>query len=132
MRSRLLSLLTTCALVACGAVSSQSLRTVGLGEDITLAPGEAIQVTGEKLAVEFIAVTEDSRCPLDATCVWAGEVKVALELRTGAEEARLEIVAGQAVEHGPWRVHVLQVQPERTSSTPIAAEAYRATLRVER
>lgn len=35
------------------------------------------------LVVKFAAVAEDSRCPKDAVCVWAGNAKVKLEVRKG-------------------------------------------------
>lgn len=125
-------LLLACTLIACGAVRSQTARTASLGEEITLAPGERVQFSSEQLEVQFVAVTEDSRCPQDATCVWAGEVKVELAVRSGAGEARLEVVAGHSAVHGVHRVQLLSVQPERVSSAPIPAAEYRATLQVGR
>lgn len=124
--------LLACTLIACGVVRSQAARTARPGDEIALAPGERVQVSGERLEVEFVGVTEDSRCPVDTTCVWAGEVKVQLALRSGDDEARLGVIAGQAAVHDAWRVSVLSVQPARTSSAAIPPADYRALLKIER
>lgn len=85
------------------------------------------------LAVEFVRVVEDSRCPIDATCVWAGEVKVQLSTRIDAAEAKqLETTAGTPAAVGDFRVTVVRVQPEKSTTREIAPEEYRVTLKVER
>jgi hypothetical protein len=38
------------------------------------------------LALRFEAVLEDSRCPADAQCIWAGRVVIAVVIRVGAGE----------------------------------------------
>ena len=48
---------------------------VPLGSEFTLAPGETALVGDDGLLVTFESVTEDSRCPMDAICVWAGSVR---------------------------------------------------------
>lgn len=132
IRRSLPLLLLACTLIACGAVRSQTARTARLGDEITLAPGERVQFSSEQLEVQFIAVTEDSRCPRDTTCVWAGEVKVQLALRAGDGDAQLEVIAGQSAANGGWRVSVLSVRPERISSAPIPSGDYRVVLQIER
>jgi hypothetical protein len=73
---------------ACGAANAPPAGTTPptsappsaqLGRPFTLAPGQTIAVSGEALSVKFIDVTEDSRCPTGATCVWQGEAKAAVE-----------------------------------------------------
>lgn len=87
----------------------------------------------QKLDVEFVRVVEDSRCPTDVTCVWAGEVKVQLSTRIDAAKAvPHEIVAGQQATVGEFRVIVVQVQPEKVSTREISPEEYRVTLKVAR
>lgn len=34
-------------------------------------------------SVKFVKVLSDSRCPVDVTCVWAGEAKVLIEIYDG-------------------------------------------------
>lgn len=46
--------------------------------EVTLGVGEEVQVAD--LHMRFVRVVEDSRCPPDAYCVWAGQVVVQVEL----------------------------------------------------
>src|SRR5690349_13713213 len=50
----------------------------------TLAPGEAagIRDGSRELQVRFTGVTNDSRCPADATCITAGEATLAFNVTT--------------------------------------------------
>lgn len=118
------------ALAACRSAGDPAPRAVEFNREIQLAPGEQAAFGPQGLKVEFVRVLEDSRCPSDATCVWAGEVKV--ELSTQPEAVRHEIVAGQQATVGELKVTVVQIQPERISTREIAPEEYRVTLKVER
>jgi hypothetical protein len=125
-------LLLSVALVACRSAGAPAPHVAGLNQEIQLAQGEQAVFGQQALNVEFIRVVTDSRCPSDATCVWAGEVKVQLSTRLDAAEAvQHEITAGQHVTVGEFRLAVVQVQPERISTREISPEEYRVTLRVD-
>jgi hypothetical protein len=129
----LVPLLLSVTLAACRSAGDPAPRAVELNQDIQLAAGERAVFGPEQLDLAFVRVVEDSRCPSDTTCVWAGEVKVQLSTRTGAAQAvSHEVVAGQQAAIGEWRVLVVQVRPERLSTRAIAPEEYKVTLRVER
>lgn len=127
----LIPLLLVMALVACRAVPEA--RAVDLDQEVQLAPGEQVVFGQQELFVEFVRVVDDSRCPTDVTCVWAGEVKVQLSTRVDAAAAEPhEIIAGQHATVGGFRVFVVQVRPDRNSARTISPDEYRVTLRVER
>ena len=55
------------------------------GVSFTLAPGQAATVRRADTRITFREVREDSRCPVDVTCVWAGDAKVEVTIaRSGA------------------------------------------------
>jgi len=56
-----------------------------LSKQFTLAIGQSASISGENLNVRFMDVTEDSRCPKDVTCIWAGQVSCALEISAGGK-----------------------------------------------
>ena len=96
-----------------------------------MAPKERAVFDPHGLTVEFVRVVEDSRCPTDMTCVWAGEVKVQLSTRIDAAEAEQhEITAGQHARVGRFQLLVVKVEPERISTREISADEYRVTLNV--
>lgn len=125
-------LLLTVTLVACQSTSAPAPQAASLNQEVQLAPGEQAAYQQQALSVEFVRVVEDSRCPSDVTCVWAGEVKVQLSTRINAAEAvQHEITAGQQATVGDFRLVVVKVQPEPISTRQISPEEYRVTLRVD-
>lgn len=54
--------------------------------EVTLTFGETVTFSSENLQIGLIDVN-DSRCPLNVTCVWAGEARMTFEVgKNGAEE----------------------------------------------
>ncbi|WP_116810992.1 hypothetical protein [Steroidobacter cummioxidans] len=129
----LVALLLAVALVGCRSTGDPAPRQAALDQEVLLAPGERVVFGPPQLDVQFVRVSEDSRCPSDVTCVWAGQVKVQLSIRGNAGEAEQhEITAGEGATIGELRVAVVQVQPERISTREISPGEYRVTLQVER
>jgi len=60
-----------------------------LNEELCLSIGQHASLTGEDLVVSFEEVTEDSRCPSDVTCVWAGRVSCVVELTHAGSSYRM-------------------------------------------
>ncbi|HWK52531.1 MAG TPA: hypothetical protein VNR40_21700 [Steroidobacter sp.] len=129
----LVPLLLAVALVGCRSTGDPAPRQAELDQEVLLAPGERVVFGPQQLDVEFVRVSEDSRCPSDLLCVWAGEAKVQVSTRSGAAEAvSHEITACQSAAIGELRLTIVQVQPEPISDRAISPEDYRVTLKVER
>jgi hypothetical protein len=120
------------ALAACRSTGEPAPRTASLNQEIQLAPAEQAAYPQQGLTVEFVRVVEDSRCPTDVECVWAGEVKVQVATRMNqAGPAQHEIKAGEHASVGAFRVFVVNVEPVPVSTRQIPPEEYRVTLKVE-
>lgn len=131
--TRLAALLTCLALAGCGAAADREMETVDLGAQATLAPGAAVSLKTTGMTVRFVAVTEDSRCPRDVTCVWAGEVRAMLEIQESSQAAsQLELLEGGSTVAGGCRVTLVRVEPQPTSTAKIAPQDYRATLKLDK
>ena len=74
---------------------------VPYGQPFDLKVGESARVGDDRVGVTFEAVKSDSRCPIDAICITAGEAVVALRFsvdgRTlakemGTEQGKSEVV----------------------------------------
>ncbi len=74
------ALLIGLGLVGCAVAPPEGAVEGRVGEPFELAVGEVGVVTEAGLVVRFLAVTEDSRCPIDAICIWAGNGTAALRL----------------------------------------------------
>ena len=129
---RALSLVLVLCLTAC----KSPLAPVSLDEPFVLAPHERAVVEGANLRVEFLEVTGDSRCPIEAMCVWAGDATVHLNLRDAGTNTRYELHTGDPARmtlvHRGFVVHLVGLQPLPSSLRPIAPADYRATFRVTR
>ena len=116
---------------ACGADSPARPTPVDLGGEVTLAPGQSAATRDGRLEVRFFDVAEDSRCPRDVTCVWAGEVTLRLRLAPRSQEGvERDVKQGESTIIDGLKIEVLRVQPVPVSTRPIARDEYRATLRV--
>jgi hypothetical protein len=81
-----------CALLLAGAgcAGVQTAAVVEPGASFSLAPGETAAVRGTDARLTFKRVVDDSRCPVDVTCVWAGDARIEVTIsRNGtADETR--------------------------------------------
>jgi hypothetical protein len=64
-------------------------QTVSLGDSFSLSVGQSASIDGDDLAIKFIDVIADSRCPSGAQCIWQGEVACLVKIThsgTGQEK----------------------------------------------
>jgi hypothetical protein len=54
------------------------------GKSVEVKLHESLQMDG--LKVRFDAVTEDSRCPSDVTCIWEGQATIRLEIEQAGQK----------------------------------------------
>ncbi len=128
----LVPLILLVAISGCRSGGAPGSHMASLDQEIQLAPGEKAAYQQQALTVEFVRVVEDSRCPKDGTCVWAGEVKVQVETRLAdAAPVQHEIKAGEHASVGAFRVAIVSVQPERFMTREIPQAEYRVTFKVE-
>lgn len=94
--------------------------------------GQAEVAPGLVLTLE--RVVADSRCPVDVTCVWAGEIRVAFALESPQGEApRLEFelaTTAPTAEARGLQFELLGAEPEARSTRKLAPADYSIALRV--
>ncbi len=97
---------------------------------VVLAVGQSALVTPAAL-LTFEQVVSDSRCPLGVTCVWAGEVTLALSLESGAETLAFQLSdrSNSASVRG-LRFELLSVTPYPLAGYAIPIANYRASILV--
>jgi len=109
--------------------------TPELGRPFDMKPSEVLVIQG--LRITFGGVSEDSRCPTGAQCVWAGDAaaRFALEKAPAAAVHRTLHTHGRferQTEYEGFVVTLEDVKPYPKMGATIAAEDYRATLVVTR
>jgi hypothetical protein len=102
-------------------------------DSLVLAPGQEVRV--DLLRMSFQRAGEDSRCPIDVVCVWQGNAAVELALGIGTGPSYPFVLntanGAPAVEHGGYRVTLLDLAPAPRAGVEIPPDEYRATVRVE-
>lgn len=102
---------------------------------MSVAVGETRAVGSTGVTIEFRAVTEESRCPLSALCVWEGNAQVALRIANGyggSRDATLNTsLEPRAIDFAGLRIILTVLDPYPTGEAIDPAD-YVATFRIER
>lgn len=108
-----------------------------LGREFKLRSGQQVTLKREGLRIKFAAVTEDSRCPADVQCIWAGNAAVRLEISIrggGSKSLTLNTNGGSSHvdenRYQGYKVKLVELGPYPRSDHQIAADKYVATLLV--
>ena len=98
---------------------------MGVGQSVTIASG---------IELGFDEVLEDSRCPADAVCVWAGTARLKAWLRASGSRRELELKTfpQQPVPIEGFTIEVRALEPFPYSNVRIDPRGYVATLVVTR
>ncbi len=105
-----------------------------------LAGGQQVTVADSALTVRFDRVLEDSRCPAQVDCVWAGQARIALVVQSGgAPPQTVELSTYPASDAtGPTAgvgmhsvtLRALDPYPQSPQDSP-ALQDYRATISID-
>ncbi len=108
-------------LAACVTVPPAAGPTAGLGQYAVV----------DGLRIRPIRVIEDSRCPVNVQCVWAGRLVVETEIGGGAALQILELELGkpEGVAVAGGTVTLVAAEPAKSAGTEIPSGAYRVTFR---
>ena len=93
----------------------------------TMKIGDSI-VMGE-LRLTFRSVEGDSRCPIDAACVWAGDAEIALKIEQAnraAVAALHTMLEPKKTEWNGYTISLVSLTPVRRAADAVNPEDYRA------
>jgi hypothetical protein len=127
------AVLVAVSIVACTGSPTQPDR-ITVNEPFELGVGQTAATT-DGLRIRFDAVRSDSRCPMDAFCVRAGEAIIAVTLSAPGETAagrELQTVPAQAhTFYSRFTITLSQLQPYPRSDRQIRPGDYVATFVVQ-
>jgi hypothetical protein len=92
--------------------------------------GHTVNVGGPK--VTPLAVLEDSRCPMNARCVWAGRVRISTLVDLGSGSRTHELTLGEPVPVADGTLELVEVRPDKVAGADkpgIAPRDYRFAFR---
>ena len=111
-----------------------SSKNVGLDSPFVLHVDDDAIIDSE-IKITFLNVEEDSRCPLDVTCVWEGTVKVEINLMRGQTNLGNHVIplvikdTDSQIFDG-YFIRITEVEPFPQSNTPIKPSEYAVTFLV--
>jgi len=91
----------------------------------TAALGETAYTNG--LQVRPVEVIEDSRCPANVQCVWAGRLVVRSEVRGGAWRRTLDLELGKPEQVADGALTLVSATPGAIAGAETDPRAYRFT-----
>ena len=109
-----------------------------VGREFKVRVGRSVTLERGSLRLRFASVAEDSRCPVNVHCVWAGNAEVLVEVaaKGGAGERTLRLNTNASPErpgegkYGRYTVRLLGLSQQPRDGRKVAAGAYTATLLV--
>ena len=117
-----------------GAGFAQESAHPSLGEEFELAVHQTAQISAENISVTFQEVLEDSRCPVDVTCIWAGLAKVSLQISVSGQERELSLSTSPPENSAVFENYtfwLILVRPVPRSDRNTDRSAYVVTVRVD-
>jgi len=130
MRALFLSLILTLTFGAFVSVEAQTVQRA------SVRVGKETKVSRTNLKIKFAKFIEDSRCPTDATCVWAGNAKIQIKVtgKRGASKT-FEIntnLQPQTVTFDGYEIKLTDLTPKPASNIRINPNGYTASFEVKR
>lgn len=88
------------------------------------------------LSVKFVELVEDSRCPKDVDCVWAGNARIKIEVkRSGSQKEIIELntnINDKSARYDGLLIELVDLTPKPASNVRINRNGYVATIAVSR
>ena len=115
------------------AQANQQFAQREIGRAFEMKIGETFAVGDLRLT--FQRVANDSRCPIDAVCVWAGDAEIALRIEQGSQAAVAALHTHLEPKQTVWNGYTIQfvsLAPSLSASSPVDPAQYRAQLLVTR
>ena len=123
-------------ILACAGCAAQPHTVSTTPADTTPQPGgtdmaqdglsrarlnQTVAVGGPK--VTALEVLEDSRCPMNARCVWAGRVRLRARINLGSGSQIRDLIQGEPLPIADGTLELVEVQPDRGARSGTAEVA---------
>lgn len=91
------------------------------------------EVSAKGFKVKFVELVEDSRCPADTNCVWAGNAKIKVRVTKNGKTRILELnstLRNRPASFGGYTFRLVGLTPEPRSNIRINRNGYVATIEI--
>ncbi|MDZ7805946.1 MAG: hypothetical protein U5K71_02385 [Gracilimonas sp.] len=122
-------LLFTTVLLGCNNLPTSVSPEIG--EPFKIKLGQSLEFQNEALNVRFEEMLEDSRCPEGATCFWAGNARIIIQLNDLKTELNTYLDP-KITDISDFTVELISLTPYPNIIKKIDKDEYTAELRVLR
>lgn len=119
--------LSGCASLSASGVNSQA--DAGKPVEGPVGFNQTAYVDGP--TVTPLDLLEDSRCPKQVECVWAGQVRIKARVAGGSWSKEMELTSGKPVQVADGALTLVEVTPEKSQNIETAQSGYRFTFRFQ-
>lgn len=88
------------------------------------------EASGGGISLTPLEVLEDSRCPVDVECIWAGQVRLKTKIISGLGESEMTFITGNPITTGAEEIALTLIEPVPYSKKFINPEEYLFTFTV--
>ncbi|MDZ7723827.1 MAG: hypothetical protein U5R06_13725 [candidate division KSB1 bacterium] len=117
-------------------IPDQPENTLHLNEDLSLDFNEKLEHHQLSISISFDSLLSDSRCPIGAMCVWAGNAELLFTLRENNCTHKLNLNTNphsqQDTTTNAYRVKLIDVQPYPHVDSTFSENDYTALIRINR
>lgn len=120
-------------------IPQEATITTNLDNPFQLKINQIAFIESENLKIEFLNVTDDSRCPSDGVCVWEGQATVVVNiLRNNQNLGDLSLTSRAAHEDlavknfDGYSIELMKVEPYPKTTREIELSDYIVTLVVSK
>lgn len=103
-------------------------------EQLLLKTGQQKTAKTGRITIKFLELIEDSRCPTDVNCVWAGIARIKVQLSKGGKTAIVELNTQneKATVFQGHTVTLKDLQPRQSTTSKYSPSAYAATITISK
>lgn len=98
-------------------------------QTVTLGLNQTATLFGNAFSITPLEIVEDSRCPVDAQCIWAGTFKLRVRVVSGLGKSEQVVELDRFVTTEAEKIELIKVVPENNSMMmkPLRLDDYRFT-----
>jgi hypothetical protein len=118
--------------LAFGALPAQAAKPL---ETVRVQINKEKRFPKSKLSVRFVELIEDSRCPVDTNCIWAGNAKIKIRVTKNGRSQVVDLETNgpsPTVVVAGYSFKLVALTPAPRSNIRINRNGYVATIEVEK
>ena len=108
--------------------------TAASAKQVEVQIGHEIRIQNAGIKLKFIDLIEDSRCPTDTQCIWAGNAKIKISLSNAGRLRKIfDLNTGvkpQTILFAGYEIKIVRLTPAPASNIRIRKDGYVATFSV--